>query len=71
MAYHTLSFVILFILGGVMAFTLFWYLLGVGIGIAQRGYNRVAPYRIRNQVVDAPTSFQRRPLAWDDWEVKR
>jgi hypothetical protein len=33
---------ILFTLGGLIGFILVWYLLGIGIGIAHRGYNRIA-----------------------------
>jgi hypothetical protein len=41
--HHTINEVILFVLGGTAAFTLGWYLLGVGIGIAQRGYKPGSP----------------------------
>lgn len=68
MNHHTIDEVVLFILAGAVAFILAWYLLGVGIGIAQRGYNRVAPYRILTKVVDPPITFQRRPSSWDEWE---
>jgi hypothetical protein len=63
---RTADHIILFILGGAVAFALVWYLLGVGIGIAQRGYNRVAPYRIQTRVVPPP--YRRGPRNWDEWE---
>jgi hypothetical protein len=65
MNYHTLGVVALTILESAAAFILFWYLLGMGIGIAQRGYNRVAPYRIKTRV-SQPTVFQRPPRTWDE-----
>jgi hypothetical protein len=66
---HAIGMVLMIILGGATSFVLGWYLLGVGIGIAQRGYNRVAPYRILTRVVPSPTFlFQARPSTWDDWD---
>jgi hypothetical protein len=67
MTRQSISMAILIVLGGAVAFTLAWYLLGVGVGIAQRGYNRVAPYRIKNRVLP-PTAFQRRPYTWEERE---
>jgi hypothetical protein len=44
---------ILLVMAGTIAFMGAWYLIGVGIGIAHRGYNRIAPYKIR-RVVEQP-----------------
>jgi hypothetical protein len=51
--HETVSVVIPLIMKVAIAFVIGWYLLGLGIGIAHRGYNRVAPYRIR-RVIEVP-----------------
>jgi hypothetical protein len=67
---HSLAWASLFVLGGAVAFVLAWYLLGMGVGLAQRGYNRVAPYKIQTKVVE-PTTFQRDPYTWEEWGNQR
>jgi hypothetical protein len=65
---HMIGQMLVFIVGGGVAFVVGWYLLGLGIGIAQRGYNRVAPYTIRNRVVEPPIfTFYGRPSTWEEW----
>jgi hypothetical protein len=70
---HSLDLAILFVLGGIGAFVAAWYLIGMGIGIAQRGYNRIAPYRIHTKVVEPPklNGVHRPPYTWDNWESRR
>jgi hypothetical protein len=50
---HSIDVTILFALLGTAGFALAWYLIGLGIGIAHRGYNRIAPYTVR-RVVEQP-----------------
>ena len=71
MSHHAVDHVLLLTLGGTVVFILAWYLLGMGIGIAQRGYNRVAPYRITTKVEPPPTSYRRSPHSWEDWDSRR
>jgi hypothetical protein len=72
MSEHTIGTLLVFIVGGAAAFVMGWYLLGVGIGIAQRGYNRVAPYRILTRVVPPPIfTLQAHPSTWDEWDQRR
>lgn len=70
---HSLSLSIAIVVGGLAVFVALWYLLGVGIGIAQRGYNRIAPYRITTKVVEPPkiSGVHRPPYTWNDWESQR
>jgi hypothetical protein len=64
---HPLIMLTLFIVGGATTFVLGWYLLGMGIGIAQRGYNRVAPLPDPHQVLDT-VDVPENPRNWDKWE---
>jgi hypothetical protein len=70
---HSLSLAIAIVLGGIGAFVALWYLIGMGIGIAQRGYNRIAPYRITTKVVEPPplSGMRRPPYTWENWESRR
>jgi hypothetical protein len=63
--HQLVSTVILFLLGGSAAFVIAWYLLGVGIGIAHRGYNRIAPYRIRRVIEVGRNDLPTRTYTWE------
>ena len=63
--HQTVSMAVLLILGGAVAFVGVWYLLGVGIGIAHRGYNRIAPYRIRRVIEVGGNHLRTRTYTWE------
>ena len=63
--HQTVSMAVLLILGGAVAFVGVWYLLGVGIGIAHRGYNRIAPYRIRRVIKVGGNHLPTRTYTWE------
>ena len=65
---NALLWVVLVPLLAAVGFALSWYLLGVGVGIAHRGYNRLAPGpRVRRTTVPYPVASPRGPYAntWD------
>ena len=66
---RTVSTVILLALAGGVAFALVWYLLGFGLGIMQRGYNRTAPARIHR--VDPPQPPNRSTYTWESFGRSR
>ena len=63
--HQTVSTAILLILGGALAFVAASYLLGVGIAIAHRGYNRIAPYRIRRVIEVGGNDLPTRTYTWE------
>ena len=64
MTTHSIDLAILFALLGIAGFALAWYLIGLGIGIAHRGYNRIAPYKVRRVVDPQPHDMIRPSHTW-------
>jgi hypothetical protein len=66
--HHTVTLMVVLAIAGNAAIALFWYLVGIGIGIAHRGYNRVAPYKVR-RVIEQPRTPP--PThGWNDWKTR-
>jgi hypothetical protein len=69
MTHHDIGITLALILGSAATFVVGWYLLGIGIGIALRGFNRAAPCRIR-RIEERPQLTSERPEPTYKWPTR-
>jgi hypothetical protein len=66
MHHHTNAYLYLtlIIIGSIIAWVSWWYILGMGIGIARRGYERLAPNKVRPRQTEVPALRARSTKVW-------